>query len=198
MTTIDRALPEALRPLAARREFDAGERVFRAASPARHVFLVVAGAVRLVRYGPDGEEVPIHLAHAGECFAEASLHAERYHCSAYAVRRSTLLAVPSDAVRRLLAADPAFAADWVATLAAQLRRERARVERLCLRGARERVRHLLLTEGTGPRGRYPLRGPVRDLAAELGMTHEALYRTLAAMEASGELSRDRAGLALRR
>ena len=87
MTSIDAALPEALRPLAELRAFDAGACVFRASAPTRHVFLVAAGAVRLVRYGPDGEEVPIHVAHAGEWFAEASLHADRDRCSAFALRR---------------------------------------------------------------------------------------------------------------
>jgi CRP-like cAMP-binding protein len=34
-----------------------------------------------------------------------------------------------------------------------------------------------------------LRGTLKDLAAEIGLTHEALYRTLAALERSGEISR---------
>jgi CRP-like cAMP-binding protein len=34
-----------------------------------------------------------------------------------------------------------------------------------------------------------LRGTLKDLAAEIGLTHEALYRTLAALERSGEIKR---------
>jgi CRP-like cAMP-binding protein len=34
-----------------------------------------------------------------------------------------------------------------------------------------------------------LPGTVKDLAADLGLAHEALYRTLARMEADGEITR---------
>jgi CRP/FNR family transcriptional regulator, dissimilatory nitrate respiration regulator len=34
-----------------------------------------------------------------------------------------------------------------------------------------------------------LRGALKDLAAELGLTHEALYRTLSLLQRSGEISR---------
>ena len=36
-----------------------------------------------------------------------------------------------------------------------------------------------------------LSGTLKDLAAELGLTHEALYRTLAALTRSGEIKRAR-------
>ena len=41
-----------------------------------------------------------------------------------------------------------------------------------------------------------LRGTLKELAAELGLTHEALYRTLAALERSGEIRRGRGKIAL--
>jgi CRP-like cAMP-binding protein len=34
-----------------------------------------------------------------------------------------------------------------------------------------------------------LRVTLKDLAAEIGLTHEALYRTLAALERSGQIKR---------
>ena len=36
-----------------------------------------------------------------------------------------------------------------------------------------------------------LSGTVKDLAAEIGLTHEALYRTLAEMASRGEIERRR-------
>ena len=35
----------------------------------------------------------------------------------------------------------------------------------------------------------PLRGTLKDLAAELGLTHEALYRALAGLASKGEIKR---------
>ena len=37
-----------------------------------------------------------------------------------------------------------------------------------------------------------------DLAAEIGLTHEALYRTLAELEKEGAIRRTRAGIVLRK
>lgn len=189
-------LPAVLRSVAVSLACDTGEVLFRRGAPARHVYHLAVGLVRLERAGPDGEAVSLHVAEPGEYFAEASLHAGRYHCTAIALRRCEAFALPAAAIEQLIADDPAFARDWIATLSGQLRRTRGRVERLCLRSARERVLHLLATEGDGPDGRYRLRGTVKDLAASLGLSHEALYRTLAALYRSGEVVRE--GEVLRR
>jgi len=192
------AVPDWLDGLAQRRVLARGELVFRMRAPARHVFYLLHGRVVLHRWGPAGEEVVIHTAAPGEFFAEAAMHGERYHCSASAAVASEVAAVPSDALREALAVDAAFAALWTAILSRQLRRARARVERLSLKGAADRVRHLLVTEGVGSRPTLTLQGTMRELAGELGLTHEALYRTLAAMARAGELAREGSTLVLLR
>ena len=66
---------------------------------------------------------------------------------------------------------------------------RTRLERRNIHSARDRVRHFI-TVNIGPDGRtivFP--GTLKELAADLGLTHEALYRTLAHMEADGEIER---------
>jgi len=196
MTHSRTRLPPALQALASEQVLASGEPLFRTESPASSVFFLVSGSVRLVRFGRDGEEIPIHQAHAGEFFAEASLYGDRYHCTAVALQRCVVLALPAPDVRRLLEHDRSFSGYWIETLARQLRASRARIERLCLKRARERVRHLLLTEGIGPQHHYPLRGTLKDLALSLGLTHEALYRTLAEMQRAGELVREADGLRL--
>lgn len=194
----DLPLPKALSELAQVTSFGPSELVFRNGAAARHVHFLAGGQVTLSRFGPLGEPVSIHVALAGEYFAEASLHSERYHCDAVVVQPAVVASIPSTALRELLRRDPEFALQWVAILSLQLRQTRARVERLSLKGAAERVRHLLLTEGKGAGHRYALRGSVKDLAAELGLTHEALYRTLAAMEREGVVARNGSTIALMR
>jgi CRP/FNR family transcriptional regulator, dissimilatory nitrate respiration regulator len=55
----------------------------------------------------------------------------------------------------------------------------------------KRVRHYLAVNA-GPDGRtVALPGTLKDLAADLGLTHEALYRTLARMTADREIKRRR-------
>lgn len=191
-------VPANVRDLAARRAVAKGEVVFRVGTPARHVYFLLRGRVALHRFGPDGEEVPIHVAEAGEFFAEASMHADRYHCTAVALGVGDIAAIPSLALRAKVLSDPQFSMQWLETISAQLRRTRARVERLSIRSAAGRVRHLLVSEGRGKVPTYTLPGTVRELAAQLGLTHEALYRTLAEMQRSGIVERtDRAITLLR-
>ena len=63
------------------------------------------------------------------------------------------------------------------------------IERRKIYSARDRVRHFLALN-VGADGRtVALRGTLKELAADLGLTHEALYRTLARMAADGEIKR---------
>lgn len=190
MTSSRPELPVGLARLAVERTFDVGEAVFRMGASARHVHFVAEGRVTLSRFRPRGEEVAIHAARAGDFFAEASLHSERYHCTAMVAQPASVASIPFEALRALLRRDAEFAMQWLAIVSRQLRQARARIERLCLKGARERVRHLLLTEGSGAAPRYTLQDSVKDLAVDLGLTHEALYRTLAAVERENLISRD--------
>lgn len=189
-------LPAALAHLAVERSFGSGAAAFRMGAAARHVHFPAEGRVTLSRFGAQGEEVAIHAARAGEFFAEVSLHSERYHCTAVVGQAALVASIPSDELRALLRSDAEFAMQWLAIVSWQLRQARTRVERLCLKGAPERVRHLLLTEGSVATHRYTLRGTVKDLAIDLGLSHEALYRTLASMEREGVIARDAATIAL--
>lgn len=187
--------PLALQLCAFRLDLQPAQTVFRAGAPPRYIHFVEEGAVRLVRHGRQGEEVVLHDARPGEFLAEASLDSARYHCDALATQPSVVLCATKADFQRLLVDNADFARTWMALLAAQLRTARARVERLSLRSAEERIRHLLLSEGRGPRCELEIAGSLKELAHRLGLTHESLYRTLARMQKDGLI--DREGLRLR-
>lgn len=186
----DFSLPTSLQTSVTFQRLAPGDFVFRMGEVASCVYFLKSGAVRLCRHGPQGEVVAIHHAVAGEFFAEASLLSERYHCDAITTRDALVASLPSDQMRKLLRSDPHFAEKWVGILSRQLRRTRASVERLSLKGAEQRLRHLLLTEGHGPDGRLEIPGTAKELAAYLGLTHEALYRTMASMRKHGVLQQE--------
>lgn len=192
------ALPPELLALGRRQAMVAGETVFRRDGVADGVFRVESGAVRLVRFGRHGEEVVLHEARAGEFFAEASIDARRYHCDARVTSPGILLRIPAEPLRDLLASDAALANQWASLLARQLRAARMRLERLSLKSAADRIRHLLVSEGHGPHHEIAIGGALKDLAPRLGLSHESLYRTLARMEAAGEIERASGHLRLRR
>lgn len=182
--------PAALLGCVSRLDLQPAQPVFRAGTAPRHIHFVEEGAVRLVRHGRQGEEVVLHDARPGEFLAEASLDSARYHCDAVAAQPSVVLRIAKADFQHLLADDADFARTWMALLAAQLRTSRARIERLSLRSAEERIRHLLLSEGRGSRCELEITGSLKDLARRLGLTHESLYRTLARMEKGGSLERE--------
>ena len=70
---------------------------------------------------------------------------------------------------------------------------RTRLERNNLHSARDRVRHYLAGAEDGA---VVLPGTVKDLAGELGLSHEALYRTLSEMEDEGEIARRKGSIRL--
>lgn len=104
---------------------------------------------------------------------------------------------PKEKVTEALRNDPALAEAFMARFAGQLQELRARMELRNIRSARERVlQYLRLRAGQGHS--IAIEGQLQDIAAEIGMTREALYRMLAGLEAEGMVSRDGAVITLER
>ena len=150
------------------------------------MFYVVSGEVVLERPGRQGDAVILQRTRAG-FVSEASLRMRSYHCDARATTDTVVIKLPVAGLAAALERDPAFAARWIDMLNAEVRRLRLHCERLTIKSVRERLLHLIETEGQA--GRYPLPSGLKTLAAELGVTHEALYRTVAALEGAGRLTR---------
>jgi CRP-like cAMP-binding protein len=129
------------------------------------------------------------VASTGETVAEASLFSSTYHCDAIAATEAIVRLYPKTALLAELQRDPKVAKSFAAMLARQVMTLRTRLERRNIHSARDRVRHFL-TVNVGTDGRTViLPGTLKEFAADLGLTHEALYRTLARMEADGEITR---------
>jgi CRP-like cAMP-binding protein len=191
------ALPEALRRQAVVRELAQGEPLFEQGQPTTALFEVLRGRLRLVRRTVDGHLVALHTARAGDLFAEAALFSDVYHCDALATAPSRLRAFPKPVLLTALRADPALFEAFSAQLAQQLQVLRTRLELRSIRSARERVlQHLLLAAGGD--GRVILvDSRLQDIAADLGLTREAFYRTLAALEAGGVIVRTETGIEMK-
>lgn len=185
--TLQELLPEALNYECAWLRCRKGERIFLQGKKPEQMFYVSSGEVILQRLGMQGENIV--LQRARQCFvAEASLQSPGYHCDAVVTVSAELVAIPIERVRHALLADPAFAMRWIGMLNKELKRLRAQCERLSLKGVRDRLLHLIESEGRG--GRLPLGAGLKSIALELGVTHEALYRTVAEMEKQGSLRRE--------
>jgi len=153
------------------------------------VFLLESGRVRLSRSLADGTSLILHVVLAGESFAEASLSATHFHCDAIAETDVTVLALPKAELLSALASDPAVCLALALTLAAQVRDLRARLELRNIRSASERVLAWLRLHAKGNPPRVAIHRSWTLIADELGLTREALYRTLAALERRHQITR---------
>ena len=191
-------LPAAVRRAGVDRRLKAGEALFRLGDKTTGFYEIVAGRVRLARVDRAGHEIVLYVAGPGETFAEASLFAGHYHCAAIASTDAVVRIYPKRAVLVAFDKDRAAAQAFTATLARQVMNLRTRIEQRNIRSARERVRHYLALKAGADGRSVELAGTLKDLAAELGLTHEALYRTLAALERTGAIKRGRGRIVLQR
>jgi CRP/FNR family transcriptional regulator, dissimilatory nitrate respiration regulator len=180
-------LPASLESGSTVRVLAPGELLFRQGDPAAAIYKVESGRLRLIRCTVDDHLVILHTARRGEFFAEASLFAEAYHCDAVAAVQSRVRVYQKAMVMDALRTDPALAEAFMARLAHQLQEIRARMELRNIRSARERVLQYLRLRVHNRS--IAVEGQLQDIAAEIGITREALYRTLAALEAEGCLTR---------
>jgi CRP/FNR family transcriptional regulator, dissimilatory nitrate respiration regulator len=191
-------LPAAVRSAAFERKLKSGEPLFRLGDKTVGLYEVLAGRVRLTRVDRSGHEIILYVASAGETIAEASLFSPAYHCDAIAGSDAVVRVYPKAAVLAAFAKDRKAAQAFTATLAQQVMGLRTRLEQRNIRSARERVRHFLALNTSADGRTVELRGTVKDLAEEIGLTHEALYRTLAALERTGEIKRTQGKITLLR
>ena len=182
-------LPAGVRSAAVDHKLKAGEPLFRLGDKTVGLCEVITGRVRLARVDRSGREIVLHVAGPGETLAEASLFSPEYHCDAIANTDAIVRVYPKREVLAAFEESPNAAKAFSETLAHQVMTLRTRIEQRNIRSARERVRHFLMLNVGPDRRTVRLSGTLKDLAAEIGLTHEALYRTLAALERSGEIKR---------
>jgi len=171
------------------RNIPAAGTVFRQGDPAADIFLVVDGRIRLVRYTDEGEALTLFRALAGQTFAEAALFADRYHCTALADKASRVAAFAKDDLLTALGAHPPLMLRLIALLSRQVRELRTLLEIRTIKAATDRILQYLRLQAD-PRGIFTVPTTLKDIAQELGLAHETLYRELANLEREGTISRD--------
>ena len=174
---------------AVERRLKARQALFRTGAQTVGLYQIVKGKMRLARVDRSGREAVLQVATSGDTFAEASLFSSTYHCDAIATTDALVRLYPKGVLIKELERNPKAAQAFAAMLAHQVMRLRTRLEQRNIRSARDRVRHYLAVNAD-PSGRaVRLSTTLKDIAAELGLTHEAVYRTLAEMSADGEIER---------
>jgi len=151
----------------------AGETLFVTAEEVADIYMVRSGSVHLLRHTRHGAQMVLQNAGPGAVVAEASVYSPLYHCDAVASEESVLAGLPKERFLSALADDPALAESWSALLARSVQAARLRAEIRSLPRVADRL-DAWLEEGN----RLPEKGRWQEVAGELGVTREALYREL--------------------
>ena len=155
------------------RHLKQGQYVFQTGDRVTSVFLVLTGEVHLIRHHKSGGSAILQRALSDSILGEASLFTPIYHCDAIAQSDATLQVYSKAKVLENLRKSPAFALALAQYLAIEVRHQRQRAEILSLKSVREKFDAWLASNGA-----LPSRGTVKNLAIEIGVTPEALYREI--------------------
>jgi CRP/FNR family transcriptional regulator, dissimilatory nitrate respiration regulator len=151
-----------------------GDALFQAGDAASQIALVREGEMHLLRSTSAGATVILQTAGPGEILAEASAYSDIHHCRGVAAQATLVTLLTIAGFRRGLTQNPDLAEAWAAHLARSVQSARMLSEIRTLRTVAERV-----DAWVGEGGVLPARGHWQELASELGVTREALYRELA-------------------
>ena len=157
------------------RRYSQGQLVFERDDPVDCLFVVDSGEVHLLRRQEDGTEFILQRATAGTILAEASLTTPRYHCAAVALSNAVMTAFPRTQVLKMIEEDSNVAMALAMHLGREVRNTRQKTEIGLLRKVSDRLDAWLVWN----EGKLPAKGGRGQLAREIGVSPEALYRELA-------------------
>lgn len=177
---------------------DANECLFVAGQRATRLFYVRKGAVRLVRTMENGARAVMHVARAEQWVAEASLFSDKYHCDAFADEPTTLVSLSKTSLVEHFERDGKSAVEFARMLASQLRSLRQMHEIVRARRADDRILAWLELRAVGKPPALTLDCTWTQVADELALTREALYRALARLRRAGRAQIDGRRVVLRR
>ncbi len=192
------SLPAALQSAATFQNLVAGQVLFHEREPAQAIFAVAVGRFRLVRYTSEGQLVTFQVVRAGESFCESALFLDSYNCNAVAEVPSQAIAYPKQILLSVLRERPDFAINFMERFERKSQWLKSLIELRSIRSARERVLQYLLTLARhSATTSLTFDRPLKNVASELGLSPEVLYRTLAQLEREGVITRARGQIILR-
>ncbi|WP_299684154.1 Crp/Fnr family transcriptional regulator [uncultured Tateyamaria sp.] len=162
------------------RHKEAGTYLFHAGDPVRYVHRIEFGSVHLERTQLDGQVMCFQRAVQGDILAEASIYAEAYHCDARVMEPAHIRTVQIGHLLARLVSDPGLSRAWAARLARTVQATRLLAEIRGLKTVEQR-----LNAWMDHNGALPEKGHWQNVAHELAVTREALYREIARRRADG-------------
>jgi CRP/FNR family transcriptional regulator, dissimilatory nitrate respiration regulator len=181
-------LAHILRAVMLFRDLAPSQVLYRQGDRARAVFVLETGQVKIVRRNPEGKIILIRIVTPGESFGTGALLSEFYGNEAIAEVPSQIHVYPKQSLFEALKQRPDLAESFIGSLAEQIHMLEDRLELRSIPSARERVIRYLRTHSHG-KASVNFDTPLKNIAIDLGLSREVLYRTLAQLEREGMITR---------
>jgi CRP/FNR family transcriptional regulator len=169
---------QAMQQIAVRKDYRKGQIVFSEGNPSRGFCLVVAGAVKIYRVGPDGRERTLHVVEAGDSFAEAALFMEAYPATAEAISPSTIIWIDNRGFKQLITRDPKLNFKIIGTLVKWLSQMRNALTDLTLKEVPARFASYVLSLSHETNKPIVVTTSKTTVAQMIGTTKETFSRLL--------------------
>ncbi len=156
------------------RAVDQGTWLFHQNDPVKSVYMVEDGLVELIRHHPNGTSIVLQRAGRKSFLAEASLYSDIYHCDAVVKLPSKIFSFQKATVFKRLEQDKDLSSAWAAHLAREVQSARSQIDILSRRTVADRLDGWLAWNG----GDLPSKGQWKNIAVQIGVSPEALYREI--------------------
>ncbi|OWQ92346.1 Crp/Fnr family transcriptional regulator [Roseateles aquatilis] len=189
MLEVMRVIREVVQPAA--KVVRAGDVIFRAAAPFTTVYLINAGAFKLVSRSLDGREQIVSLKFRGDWLGFSGIASGRHPCDAIAMDTGNISIIPYDKLTEACARHPEMMAVIHEAMSAEITHERQSLMSVCTLASLARVAEFLCSwaRSMNQRGlradELTLRMTRADLGNYLGMTLETVSRCLSKLNREG-------------
>jgi CRP/FNR family transcriptional regulator, dissimilatory nitrate respiration regulator len=160
-----------------RKRLKAGAVLFRRGEAAGAIFIVVEGAIRLEHVMNDGERSQHTRIGAGQVIGETSFFVGTFGCDGIAEELTEVAVLARRELVAHVRQNPEAGLALARLLSDEVVMLRERLALLQLRSAKDRVLAWL----SSAQGNLVIDTPWIEVAVHLGLSHEALYRTLATL-----------------
>ena len=183
--------------------FAQDEWLYHVGDPAQHMYIVVAGQVKLLQQGAEGKEVLLHIAASGDLIGGLAIFGNTtYSYAAQAHTGCCVLRIASSDFQQLLQLHPSITMKVLEFAGTQLEDARDKVRTLSADPVEQRIAKTLLQlaerHGETKNGETVIQIPLpqQDLAAMTGTTVETVSRILTQFRKRGIIRSGRRWVAI--